>query len=139
MGYSHGGKNGTGYQTGEELLAEKTNIEGLIELISSKPKNEFPPTTKRSNTFSHVGIVVPNTKKIEARMQEFGVKVLKPVGKMPVPGTAAGELLERAFGVSTYTEEEQKVALDALALIGFEEFLIVTDPDGNVLEIQEQV
>jgi lactoylglutathione lyase len=139
VGYSHGGKNGTGYQTGEELLAEKTNIEGLIELISSKPKNEFPPTTKGLNTFSHVGLVVPDTKQIEARMQEFGVKVLKQVGKMPVPGTAAGELLERAFGVSTYTEEEQKAALDALAVIGFEDFLIVTDPDGNVLEIQDQV
>ena len=100
---------------------------------------EFPPTTKRLNTFSHVGLVVPDTKQIEARMQKFGVKVLKPVGKMPVPGTATGELLEKAFGVSTYTEEEQKAALDALSVIGFEDFLIVTDPDGNVLEIQDQV
>ena len=33
MSLSHGGKNGTGYQTGEELTREKNNSEGLIEFI----------------------------------------------------------------------------------------------------------
>lgn len=33
MGYPSGGKNGTGYQTGEEMLREQRNTEGLIEFI----------------------------------------------------------------------------------------------------------
>lgn len=144
MGYSHGGKNGTGFQSGEELYKEKTNIEGLIELIQTKDckKNNassFQSSTKRPNTFSHVGLVVPDTESVQARMKKFGVEILKPVGKMPVPGTATGELLEKAFGIAAYTEAEQKEALAGIANLGFANFLIVADPDGNVLEIQNQV
>ena len=145
MGYSHGGKNGTGFQSGEELYKEKSNIEGLIEFIQTKDctkKNnasDFKSSTKRVNTFSHVGLVVPDTRSVQARMEKFGVEILKPVGKMPVPGTATGELLEKAFGIAAYTEAEQKEALAGIANLGFKNFLIVADPDGNVLEIQSQV
>ena len=144
MGYSHGGKNGTGYQTGEELYKEKTNIEGLIELIQTKNCSktsdnvEFQPSTKRVNTFSHVGLVVPDVQAIYTRMKDFGVEVLKAPGEMPVPGTATGELLEKAFGIYAYTEEDQNAALAGIANLGFAKFLIVTDPDGNILEIQSQ-
>lgn len=64
MGYSHGGKNGTGYQTGSELFAQKTNIEGLLEMTHFKRSegnssaDEVEPSTKMANTFSHVGLVV---------------------------------------------------------------------------------
>lgn len=142
MGYSHGGKNGTGYQTGEELYNEKTNTEGLLEFIGGPKASQsagIPSSTKRLNTFSHVGLVVPDTKQIEARLKKFGIEILKPVGEMPVPGTATAKLLEGAFGLSTFNEEEQKEALDALVPLGFEKFLVVTDPEGNVVEIQDQV
>lgn len=36
MGYTHGGKNGTGFQTGEEMFTEQRNIEGMIEFIWTK-------------------------------------------------------------------------------------------------------
>jgi lactoylglutathione lyase len=36
MGHAQGGKNGSGYQTGEELRREKQNMQGLIEFISLK-------------------------------------------------------------------------------------------------------
>lgn len=91
VGYSHGGKNGTGYQSGEELYSEKTNIEGLLEFVGPPKANQnpqVPATTKRLNTFSHVGLVVPDTQKVEKRLKKFGIKILKAVGEMPVPGTA---------------------------------------------------
>ena len=142
VGYSHGGKNGTGYQPGDELYREKTNIEGLLEFVGQPKVNqsaEVPATTKRLNTFSHVGLVVPDTKKVETRLKKFGIKILKPVGEMPVPGTDTAKFLEGAFGLSSLSNAEQEEALKALVPLGFEKFLIVTDPDGNVLEIQDQV
>jgi lactoylglutathione lyase len=36
MGHAQGGKNGTGYQTGEEMFSEVFNMEGLIEFIEFK-------------------------------------------------------------------------------------------------------
>lgn len=36
MAHSQGGKNGTGYQTGADMIAEKNNMQGLIEFTSSK-------------------------------------------------------------------------------------------------------
>ena len=143
MGYSHGGKNGTGFQTAEELYREKQNIEGLIELIQTKrcKKNDasgFQSSTKRPNTFSHVGLAVPDIESVQARMTQFGVEILKPFGKMPVPGTATGNLLDKAFGIAAYTEAEQKETLAGIANLGFADFLIVADPDGNLLEIQSQ-
>lgn len=143
MGMSHGGKNGTGFQSGQDLYNEKNNIEGLIEFIQpancSDPDSPgFLPSIKRVNTFSHIGLIVPDVMATQTRMKNFGVKILKTVGTMPVPGTAAGELLEKAFGIQTYTEEEQANTLKGIKAIGFDRFLVATDPDGNVLEIQQQ-
>jgi lactoylglutathione lyase len=36
MGHSQGGKNGTGYQTGDDMFSEVYNMEGLIEFIEFK-------------------------------------------------------------------------------------------------------
>lgn len=36
MGHAQGGKNGTGYQTGEDMFSEVYNMEGLIEFIEFK-------------------------------------------------------------------------------------------------------
>jgi lactoylglutathione lyase len=36
MGHAQGGKNGTGYMTGEDLFKEKDNIQGLIEFVTLK-------------------------------------------------------------------------------------------------------
>jgi lactoylglutathione lyase len=36
MGHAQGGKKGTGFMTGEELLSEKDNMAGLIEFVNLK-------------------------------------------------------------------------------------------------------
>lgn len=135
MSYSHGGKNGTAYQTGPELYSQKTNSEGLIEFIYSKnvaPRLEA--STVRATTFSHVGIVVPDVKKAEERMREFGVEVLKGVGTFPNGDDPAAGV----FGLGN-DERFAEEALEGIRMIGFEDFLIVKDPDGNAVEIQQQV
>jgi lactoylglutathione lyase len=135
MGYSHGGKNGSAYQTGEQLYSQKTNSEGLIEFIY--PKNattRLEASTVKANTFSHVGIVVPDVRKAEERMKEFGVEILKGVGQFPSPDDPAA----KAFGLGDSVEVAE-AALEGIRLIGFEDFLIVVDPDGNAVEIQQQV
>lgn len=135
MGYSHGGKNGTAYQSGSELYAEKTNSEGLIEFIY--PKNattKLEASTVRANTFSHVGLVVPDVRKAEERMREYGVEILKAVGTFPGGDDPAAKV----FGLGDSVEVAEE-ALAGIALIGFEDFLIVKDPDGNAVEIQQQV
>lgn len=40
MGHAQGGKNGTGFMTGEELLSEKDNMVGLIEFVNLKVSTE---------------------------------------------------------------------------------------------------
>lgn len=133
MGYSHGGKNGTGYQTGEELYAEKTNIEGLIEFLSLKNGPKLVSSTKSANTFSHVGLVVPDVQQTEARMKQFGVKVLKAVGEEIAPDSEAATAY--GFGANL---QEARAAGAGIEAIGFAKFLLVTDPDGNLVEVQNQ-
>ena len=137
MGYSHGGKNGTGFQTGQELYREKPNIEGLIEFLYLKDCNntvkDLEPTTKRVNTFSHVGLVVPDVKKAQDRMEEDGVEILKPIGKDVEPGSGAA--MAYRFGAQDLGDASAAAAFDA---IGFKYFLLAADPDGNVVEIQQQ-
>ena len=36
LGYPQGGRNGTGYQTAQEMTREKNNVEGLLEVIYSE-------------------------------------------------------------------------------------------------------
>ncbi|KAE9972587.1 hypothetical protein EG328_004902 [Venturia inaequalis] len=135
MSYSHGGKNGTAYQTGSELYSQKTNSEGLIEFIYPRNASRgLEASTARANTFSHVGIVVPDVRKAEARMREFGVEILKGVGAFPGGDDPAAGV----FGLGG-DEGAAEEALEGIRMIGFEDFLIVKDPDGNAVEIQQQV
>jgi lactoylglutathione lyase len=135
MGYSQGGKNGSAYQTGEELYRQKTNSEGLLEFIyPHNATTELEASTVRANTFSHVGIVVPDVRKAEARMREFGVEILKGVGVVP----AADDPAAKAFGLGDDIGVAEE-ALEGVRMIGFSDFLIVKDPDGNAVEIQEQM
>lgn len=140
MGYSHGGKNGTGYQTGPELFTQKTNIEGLLELTSFKSNatgaaEQLEPSTKKANTFSHVGIIVPDVKQTQARLEKYGVTILKAFGTTLEYDSPGAE----AFGFGEASRAEADAALAGTQGIGFQEFLLVADPDGNLVEIQRQV
>lgn len=91
-------------------------------------------STVRANTFSRVGIVVPDVGKAERRMREFGVEIVNGVGTFPNGHDPAA----RVFGLGD-DEGAAEEALEGIGMIGFEDFLIVKDPDGNAVEIRQQV
>lgn len=137
MGYSHGGKNGTGFQTGEELFAQKNNIEGMIEFLYVEDCGQtanFTPSTQRINSFSHIGLIVPDINATQARLEQYGARILKPANEpISVESSAA-----KAFGFASNTAAARK-ALKGVQGIGFDSFILAADPDGNMLEIQPQV
>lgn len=133
MGYTHGGPDGTGHQTGQEMLTEKTNRGGLIEFVCLKDANSKAVTsTCEPNTFSHVGLILPDVSNVQERREQYRVKILKRVGEdLSVDGSVAN-----AFGLKG---EIVKVRAAAAGVkeIGLDQLLLVTDPDGNVIEIQQ--
>lgn len=139
MGYAQGGRNGTGFQTGAEMVRDKNNLNGLIELIQfNVSEDHLIATTKRSNTFSHIGIIVPNVEKAQNYLEEQGVKILKGITK-PITGFTGP--IQNALGVGEFAGEfiaAKKALLKAQTLIGWEMFLLIEDPDGNLVEIQQQ-
>ncbi|KAK2741535.1 hypothetical protein FQN55_008290 [Onygenales sp. PD_40] len=146
LAHSHGGKNGTAYQTTAELNRNKNNMEGLIELLhydyeDPKGDDKHPATTELDNTFSHVGIVVPDSKVVEGRLEEFGVPVLKGVGGEVTE--RAKEVVARAYGLGKLWKEKREEAEELVKLLlgavpGVDEFVYATDPDGNLIEVQPQ-
>jgi lactoylglutathione lyase len=140
MGHAQGGRNGTGFQTGAEMLREKNNAAGLLELqyLSDSQDKGMTATTVRPNTFSHIGLVVPSLEKAQARMKKFGVKITKSIGQSAEGITS----VENAFGFGPYATQnqtERDLLVKGQQLIGFAQLLVVEDPDGNVVEIQQLV
>ncbi|PVH68620.1 hypothetical protein DL98DRAFT_662097 [Cadophora sp. DSE1049] len=141
MGHSHGGKNGTGFQSGEQLLAQKNNIEVLIEFLYVKDaKVPLRRTIDNANTFSHIGLIVPDILAAQATFEAFGATILKRVGMNPVEGDPAGDDVAVAFGLSEVraSSNETAAAPTGIAGFGFTQFIIVADPDGNLIEVQQQ-
>ncbi|KAH9219610.1 hypothetical protein DL95DRAFT_483824 [Leptodontidium sp. 2 PMI_412] len=135
MSLAHGGKNGTGYQTGAELTREKNNSEGLIEFICntySKERRVYEPT--RRATFSHIGLIVPDVLALQARLDSYNIPILKRAGEKPDIGNPTSG----AFGITDPESQDAIEALKGVLLSGFLEFAIVADPDGNLLEVQPQ-
>ncbi|PVH96530.1 Glyoxalase/Bleomycin resistance protein/Dihydroxybiphenyl dioxygenase, partial [Periconia macrospinosa] len=134
--HSAGGRNGTGYQTTQELIRDKNNAAGAIELVHFSPRDkkdiEGPKT--RTGTFSHVGIIVPNPKATQERLKEFGVRIYKEVGaEMPTEGPLSNPFyLGDATNLSEEEFEEIRVGMGKLNMLN----IFAEDPDGNLLEIQ---
>ncbi|KAF7593549.1 hypothetical protein BBP40_011277 [Aspergillus hancockii] len=139
MGYAQGGRNGTGFQTGAELFRDKNNLSGLIELVQFNVSDDrLIASTKRTNTFGHIGLIVPDVAKAQEYLESKGVTILKRVGE---PITEFTGPVPNAFGIGEFAGEhlEAKRALvKAQSLIGLEYFLMVEDPDGNLVEVQQQ-
>lgn len=139
LGYSQGGRNGTGFQSGTELAAAKNNLYGLLELQQFNVSDDrLIASTERTNTFGHVGLVVPDIVKAEEWFRLKGVRILKSVSEPlkdytgPVPN---------AFGLGSFAGlhlAAKKALIDAQGLIGLDHFLMIADPDGNLVEIQQQ-
>ena len=111
-------KRGT-QQTGEEILADRLQRSGLLELIyfkNEKQNTEFMGNREihpYHSGFCHLGLCVPSVPKAMKRFKEHGVKIVKDVGELPT-GAMYGcddELAERFAGL--------------VRRIGF-----ISDPDG---------
>ncbi|KAI8233343.1 Lactoylglutathione lyase [Colletotrichum sp. SAR 10_96] len=140
MGHSHGGKNGTGYQTTLELNREKNNAEGLIELIYvDVPVNNIEAGIERPNTFAHIGMVVPDIKAMQSRLDDLpDVNVMKKYGEsLPMGGKVSGATGLPAEVLDQLSSAEKKQIEAALAP-NTEPLIFVADPDGNLIEIQPQ-
>ncbi|OQE45904.1 hypothetical protein PENCOP_c001G08290 [Penicillium coprophilum] len=139
MGYAQGGRNGTGFQTGAEMTAAKNNMYGLLELVQFNVSDDrLVASTERTNTFGHVGLVVPDVVEAQTYLEALGVRVLKRVGQAVEDFTGP---VPNSMGIGEFAGlhlAAKRALVKAQGLIGFEMFLMVTDPDGNVVEIQQQ-
>ncbi|KAF4995968.1 hypothetical protein FDECE_12629 [Fusarium decemcellulare] len=140
MGHSHGGKNGTGYQTAEELNRDKNNAQGLLELIHiDVPDNLLPPSGEQPNTFGHVGMIVPDIEAAQKRLDTFpDVRVLKRTGAPLAFGTEIANATSLSPAVVAQLDPaERAVLLKTLDFLN-SPLIYLTDPDGNLVELQPQ-
>ena len=139
MGHSSGGKNGTGFQTGAEMTRDQKNRQGMLELLHLKDESgQAVASTARLTTYAHIGMVVPDVRKVQDRMKAFGVPILKAVGEDVQPDGPVAE----AYGVgadATFGDRSVAEELSVnIRMIGFQDFLCVADLDGNLLETMQQ-
>jgi lactoylglutathione lyase len=138
LGYSQGGRNGSGYQTTEELLRNKQNSAGLIELLYFNRTviggEDIPGPDKQTGPFSHVGVIVPDPKATQERLEKFGVKIYKKLGE-PLPE-------DGPFGSPDTLGDASNLSPEAFLLLK-QRFTVLNqlnifaaDPDGNMIEIQ---
>ena len=138
LGHSQGGRNGSAYQTTEELIRNQQNSGGLIELVyfnmTSIGGKPIPGPDKRTSTFSHVGIVVPDPVATQARLEEFGVTIYKKLGApMPTDGPIGSPF---SLGDATNLSPEAFKAIQEQMGLLNRMAIFAADPDGNMLEIQ---
>jgi len=136
MAHSHGGRNGTGYQTVREINRQKNNMEGLLELVHySDPTEPLVPSTVHANTFGHFGVIVPDIPAAQARFEKLGVNFIKKAGEA---AKLEGPIAE-SYGLGGVYERDPKEAEElyqAVLAPGLMDFALVTDPDGNLIEVQ---
>jgi lactoylglutathione lyase len=140
MGRSHGGRNGTGYQTAEELTREKNNIEGLIELLHVDAPSWNPRAGKDlPNTFHHIGMVVPDPEETQKHLDAMGAKILKRYNEpFKLKGGFAIAAGVRNIPLKELSQKERNFIEQTLAPTN-EPLIFVADPDGNLIEVQAQV
>lgn len=134
LGYSSGGKNGTGYMTTQELVRHARNSQGILELISTDYPNSgiTPSSTESTNTFSHVSFVVPDTEVVQARLESYNVIIYKRVGDtVPLEGP-----FSRAVNLHSSVIDPGELTALRRRLSGItNNYIFAADPDGNLLEI----
>lgn len=145
LGFPSGGRNGSGYQTPQEMFREKNNMQGLLEFVWIAPDATDPPrekpvaSTAKSNTISHLGLIVPDMTVARKRIMNAGVKVLADVGSSGAERLNHPILEAYGFGLipplPNYADLRRE-AIKALVASGGNTFLIIEDPDGNMVEVQ---
>lgn len=139
MGFSQGGRNGTGFQTGEELLRIKNNAGGMIKLLHfSASESETVVPTERTTTLSNLGLVVPDLKEAEKWFEEHGVKTVKKRGVNTLPGDSDVAVSFNIGPESTSNQTEVEELVEGLQTTDFGNIVFIEDPDGNLFEVIEQ-
>lgn len=138
IGHSHGGRNGTGYQTSDDMVFEKNNREGMIEILSLEfPDWNLPAGIKVPNTFSHIGMVVPNITDTQSRLESMGANIIKAAG---APFSIDGPFADASgftLAGDEISQDERDLILKTLNPLN-SPFIYVADPDGNIVEVQSQ-
>lgn len=142
LGHAHGGRNGTGYQTARELLRDKNNAQGLVEMLwLDVPRRDIASPGERMNGAGHIGVVVPDAEAAQARLEALqggSVRILKRVGEdTPRSGPLA---ISQGFSEDVYEQvpPEERRAIEAVLDENNRRFIYAQDPDGNILEFQPQ-
>lgn len=134
MSHSQGGRNGSAYQTTEEMLRFKNNNGGHIEFVHlSTEGDDIPGAPERTATLNHLGIIVPDLEAAQARLESQGVNIWKKIGE-PMPST--GYLASKyALGDASNLSDEEFADLQKVMGEFNRETIFASDPDGNLLEI----
>lgn len=140
MAHNQGGKNGTGYQSVEELVRDKNNLSGLVELINlDVPGNELPASTVTPTTFGHIGMIVPDMEAMQARLDRLGVTSLKRyLEDTPADGPIAKATYLGSPELLALLDEGEFEAVVPIFNSQNRNLIFVADPDGNLIEIQPQ-
>lgn len=139
MGHSQGGRNGSAFQTSDEMNRLKNNALGLLEMLhlDIPDQDHLIPSAERSGTVGHIGFIVPDVEAAEAHIKTIpGIQILKAVGE-PTPSRGpiarANGLPPRAWA---QVSEEERAQIEMVLSAVNTKFIYVADPDGNILEIQ---
>ncbi|KAI1402783.1 hypothetical protein F4819DRAFT_453366, partial [Hypoxylon fuscum] len=92
----------------------------------------FPSSTESTNTFSHIGMVVPDIEAAQKRLQNLGVSIYKGVGE-PFP-TEGPVINACALQPSKFSTEEFESVILAITEMT-KNAIFSADHDGNLLEI----
>lgn len=135
LGWAQGGRNGTGFQSGTELTANKNNLAGLLEFTQFTSSDvELTPATRRTGNFGHIGLIVPDLQATQARVERYGAKIVKRAGE---PAAGGGEIAQAYNMASGGSEDEIEAVVQMQAAIGFDKLFLFEDPDGNLVEVQQ--
>jgi lactoylglutathione lyase len=129
MGYSSGGRNGTGFQTAMEMNRDKSNRYGMVELTSLNGIGWNVEGT--SNGLHHIGLIVPDIEALQKRLEEVVAEVVKAFGEAP----AVDLLAYQEIGVLDQAEQD---LIFANIKDSNSPLVWVRDPSGNLIEVQGQ-
>ncbi|KAF4456767.1 hypothetical protein F53441_1203 [Fusarium austroafricanum] len=143
LSHQSGGLNRSAYQTTLEMNREKNNAQGLLEIyyVDTSTKN-IESASEYPNTFGHIGMVVPDTKGVQERLDTMpDIRFIKKYGEKFVSldtESVVGPAIGLSSGVVGQLDVEEREAI----VRGFgptvDPLIFLVDPDGNFIEIQPQ-